>query len=96
MEFLNSPRFLEYARKLTGVKAISLVDAQATRYRANQFLNAHDDNVQGKNRIAAYVLSLTPDWNSDLGGILNFIDKDGHVAEGYVVVPENILKVLDS
>jgi len=84
LEFLNSPRFLDYARKVTGVKGISLVDAQATRYRANHFLTTHDDNVIGKNRVAAYVLSLTPEWNPDLGGILNFIDEDGHVAEGYV------------
>ncbi len=84
LEFLNSPRFLDYARKLTGIRDISLVDAQATRYRASHFLTCHDDNVIGKNRVAAYVLSLTPRWHADLGGILSFIDKDGHVAEGFV------------
>ena len=32
---------------------------------------------------AAYVLNFTPRWSPDWGGILNFIDRDGHVAEGY-------------
>jgi Rps23 Pro-64 3,4-dihydroxylase Tpa1-like proline 4-hydroxylase len=83
-EFLNSKEFLEYARQLTGVKTIALVDAQATRYRPGHFLTCHDDDVAGKRRVAAYVLSLTPEWHADWGGILNFIDADGHVAEGYV------------
>jgi Rps23 Pro-64 3,4-dihydroxylase Tpa1-like proline 4-hydroxylase len=83
-EFLNSSGFLGYARQLTGVKTIALVDAQATRYRAGHFLTCHDDDVGGKRRVAAYVLSLTPEWRVDWGGVLNFIDADGHVAEGYV------------
>lgn len=83
-EFLNSTRFLDYARKLTGVRSIALADAQATRYRSGHFLTCHDDQVGGRNRVAAYVLNLTPAWRADLGGILNFIARDGHVAEGYV------------
>src|SRR5882672_3421917 len=83
-EFLNSPRFLQYARQLTRIATIALVDAQATRYGTGHFLTCHDDQVTGKHRVAAYVLSLTPDWHADWGGILNFIDTDGHIAEGFV------------
>ena len=83
-EFLNSETFLNLARKITGVNEISLVDAQLTRYQPGHFLTCHDDEVAGKNRVAAYVLGLSPDWQADWGGLLNFIDKDGHVSEGYV------------
>lgn len=82
-EFLNGEDFLGLARRVTGIEGIAFADAQATLYRPGHFLTAHDDNVSGKNRLAAYVLSLTPDWRADWGGILQFIDDDGHVAEGY-------------
>jgi SM-20-related protein len=82
-EFLNSAPFLEFARAVTGVAGIDYVDSQATLYKPGHFLTLHDDDVREKKRIAAYVLNLTPRWSSDWGGILNFIDRDGHVAEGY-------------
>jgi Rps23 Pro-64 3,4-dihydroxylase Tpa1-like proline 4-hydroxylase len=83
VEFLNSPGFLDFARQVTGMQAIAFADAQATLYRPGHFLTVHDDGVEGKNRLAAYVLSLTEQWRADWGGILQFIDQDGHVAEGY-------------
>lgn len=82
-EFLNSPAFLEFARAVTGVRSIAVVDAQATLYRPGHFLTRHDDLVHGKGRVAAYVLNFAPRWSADWGGILQFIDSDGHVAEGY-------------
>ena len=36
------------------------------------------------NRLAAYVLSLTPRWRAEWGGLLEFIGADGHIAAGYV------------
>jgi SM-20-related protein len=86
LEFLNSPEFLDFARKVTGVSSIALADAQATCYRAGHFLTRHDDQAHGKKRIAAYVLNFTPRWVADWGGILQFIDADGHIAEGYTPV----------
>lgn len=54
----------------------------------------HDDIDGPKKRIAAYVLNLTHDWSVEWGGILNFLDEDGHIAEGYV--PRfNALNVFD-
>lgn len=82
-EFLNSPTFLEFARAVTGVRSIAVVDAQATLYRPGHFLTRHDDRLDGKKRVAAYVLNFARRWSADWGGILQFIDRDGHVAEGY-------------
>lgn len=82
-EFLNSPDFLELVRTMTGVRTIAVVDAQATWYRPGHFLTRHDDLLHGKKRVAAYVLNFARGWKADWGGILQFIDNDGHVAEGY-------------
>lgn len=82
-EFLNSPEFLTFAREITGVQSIALADAQATLYRPGHFLTHHDDLIQDKKRVAAYVLNFTPQWVTDWGGILQFIAEDGHIAEGY-------------
>lgn len=83
-EFLNSEGFLQFAREITGLRQIAFVDSQATKYLPGHFLTEHDDDVAGKQRLAAYVFGFTPDWRADWGGILQFIDHDGHVAEGYV------------
>ena len=83
-DLLNSEAFLGRVRDLTGNPTPAFCDAQATRYRAGHFLNAHTDDVAGKNRLFAYVLNLTPDWRTDWGGLLLFHDADGHIAEGYV------------
>jgi Rps23 Pro-64 3,4-dihydroxylase Tpa1-like proline 4-hydroxylase len=83
LEFLNSPRFLDFARRLTAEPRIAFADAQATLYRSGHFLTEHDDAIDGQRRLAAYVLNLTPRWRADWGGLLLFLDRDGHVAEGY-------------
>jgi SM-20-related protein len=82
-DLLNSPAFLGFIHAVTGDDRAVYCDAQATRYRAGQFLTAHDDEIEGKNRLFAYVLNLTPGWRIEWGGNLLFHDADGHVAEGY-------------
>jgi Rps23 Pro-64 3,4-dihydroxylase Tpa1-like proline 4-hydroxylase len=82
-DYFNSPPFLDFLRKATGEPRIAYCDAQATRYTRGQFLNEHDDTAEGRDRLFAYVLSLTPEWKADWGGLLLFLDEDGHVAEGY-------------
>lgn len=93
--WLNSEAGLQFLRKLTGDERCAYVDAQATRYRPGHFLSTHDDAVEGKDRLFAYVLNLTPQWKADWGGLLMFLTDDGHVAEAYT--PRwnalNILKV---
>lgn len=82
-EFLNSLGFLRFARDVTGLEQIAFADSQATRYLPGHFLTEHDDDIAGKQRLAAYVFNFTPQWRADWGGVLQFIDRDGHIAEGY-------------
>lgn len=82
-EFLNSAETIGFVREITGIADISFADAQATRYRPGHFLTEHDDAVDGKNRCAAFVLNLTPEWRADWGGLLMFIGADGHVEQAY-------------
>ena len=82
-DFLNGEAFLGFVRALTGEDACAYADAQATRYTPGHFLTAHTDDVDGKNRLFAYVLNFTPAWRTDWGGLLLFHDADGNVAEGY-------------
>jgi SM-20-related protein len=83
-QFFNTEPFLQLARQMTGCVDIAFADCQATRYRAGHFLNPHDDNVAGKERVAAYVLNLTPTWAPAWGGQLQFLSEDGHVSEAFV------------
>lgn len=82
-DFVNSEDFLSFARVLTGEPRIACADAQATRYGPGDFLTEHSDDIAGTDRLYAYVLNLTPGWRADWGGLLLFLDEDGHVAEGY-------------
>jgi SM-20-related protein len=82
-EAWNSETCLSFLRALTGEPRVAYSDAQATRYRPGHFLTEHDDDVEGKNRLYAYVLNLTPVWRSDWGGLLMFPGEDGHILEAY-------------
>lgn len=82
-DFLNGEAFLGFVRTLTGDARPAFCDAQATRYRPGDFLTVHSDAAEGKRRLYAYVLNFTPRWRADWGGLLAFIDRDGHVAEAY-------------
>ncbi|SEA34913.1 2OG-Fe(II) oxygenase [Microbulbifer marinus] len=73
-ELVNSSEFLSMMRTLVGDDSISFADVQATSFERGHFLKEHDDNVQGKGRVAAYVLNLTPNWNSDWGGLFHVLD----------------------
>lgn len=81
--FMNSPQMLDWFRQVTGLADIAHIDAQATLYGAGDFLTEHDDAVEGKNRLAAYVLSLSPQWRAEWGGLLLFHDADEAV-HGFV------------
>ena len=71
-EFINSPRFLEFVRRLTGLDDIRWADGHATLYRAGHFLKFHTDEKPADKRRAAYVLNFTKDWGRDWGGLLQF------------------------
>lgn len=82
---LGSDAFVALARRVTGFAQIRFADGQMTRYRRGHYLTQHDDHADGKQRLAAYVLSLSRDWSADHGGQLQFIAADGGVDE--VVMP---------
>ncbi|WP_126176270.1 2OG-Fe(II) oxygenase [Tsuneonella rigui] len=69
---LNAPATIDLLRTITGSASLDFADAQATDYRAGDFLTTHDDAIEGKNRVAAYVYSLTSHWQADWGGLLLF------------------------
>jgi SM-20-related protein len=70
--FLAGPDMLGLLRAVTGAPVTSFTDGQATAYGPGDFLTAHDDDVPGKRRVAAYVFGLTPGWRLDWGGLLLF------------------------
>lgn len=82
-DWLNSEAFLAFVREISGFDDLVYVDAQATRYLPGHYLNQHDDAKDSAGRRLAYVLNLTPLWRPDWGGLLAFVDGDGHVAEAY-------------
>lgn len=84
VEFLNGLEFLNLMREITGFAEIAWTDGQATLYQPGDFLTAHDDHSKLAKRLVAYVLNMTPVWRPDMGGVLQFIDDNGNVAEGYV------------
>lgn len=83
-EFVNGRAFLGFMAQLTGDDRIAFADVMATRYLPGHFATAHADDLAGHRRLYAFVLNLTPQWRADWGGVLTFLDEDGHVAEGYV------------
>ena len=80
---VNSAEFLDFVRALTRDDRPAYADAQATRYEPGHYLTQHDDEKPEAGRLYAYVMNLTPRWRTDWGGLLTFIDRDGHVSEAY-------------
>jgi len=80
-KFLNSDAMLNFIRAVTGSDIVNYADAQATRYVAGHFLKQHSDEVAGEGRVVAYILNLTPTWDPDWGGYLQFYDERRDIEE---------------
>ncbi len=80
---MNAEPALELFRAITGDARIAYLDMIVSRYRPGHFLTAHNDAQEGGFRLYAFVFNLSPIWRADWGGLLNFYDSDGHVAEAY-------------
>jgi hypothetical protein len=80
---LRSEAFLALVRQLLGEPGITYADGQLTRYHPGHFLTRHDDEAPGLNRVAAYVINLSPGWRSADGGALEFLDADGHLLQAW-------------
>lgn len=63
---------MRFLRQVTACADIAFADAQGTAYAPGDFLTGHDDVFEGKNRVAAYVLNLSPVWRLEWGGLLLF------------------------
>jgi hypothetical protein len=79
VQLMNMPETLSRLRSWTGAEDVTFADCQATRYQAGDFLTRHDDDVEGKSRRFAYVLSLSENWDADWGGLLLIQNKAGEV-----------------
>lgn len=82
--FMSSGAARDLLRTVTGDAAIRFADAQATAYSPGDFLTRHDDAVPGKDRSAAYVLSLNPLWRTEWGGLLLMHHEGDHGADALV------------
>ncbi|WP_269716276.1 2OG-Fe(II) oxygenase family protein [Caulobacter sp. NIBR2454] len=81
-EWLNSRELLDFGQNVIGRTDITKADAQASFYRAGDFLSLHDDTGQGERR-AAYTLGFTRRWRPDWGGQLLFHDGEGQIERGF-------------
>jgi len=92
-QMLGGGDFIGLARDVTGHDGIAFADGQLTRYRRGHFLTNHDDEVEGKHRIAAYVLGMTREWKPDYGGQLQFLGQDGASVVDVFVPAFNTLSI---
>lgn len=82
--FMNEESTLEFMRRLTGQDDIRSADSFASCYMPGHFLTRHDDRHTTHDRVAAYVFSMTPDWNPNWGGHLAFFDANGHIEQAWM------------
>ena len=83
-DFVNSDSFLDFMRTLTGAGDIAKSDSYASWYGPGHFLTEHDDRHSSHDRVAAYVISMTRDWNPNWGGYLAFFDDEGNIEEAFM------------
>ena len=83
-ELLNSQPMLDRIRAITGLRQIVRADAQATLYAPGDFLTLHNDYDPRKGRLVAYVMSFAKNWRPDYGGLLQFLDADNNIEEGFL------------
>ena len=93
-DFLNSPDFIGFARRLIGDPTVTKIDAQASNYQPGHFLTRHVDEGKTLERRAAYTIGFSRNWQTDWGGLLMFIDERFDVSRA--LLPRfNTLTVFD-
>jgi SM-20-related protein len=83
-ELMRSEPMLDLLRAITGERETTFTDGHATAYGPGDFLTGHDDDVAGKDRLAAYVYGLTPLWRLEWGGLLLFHGERDRTAHALV------------
>lgn len=74
-QLLSSEEFCRIAQQITGESLPSVTQARVHRFRSGHYLRAHDDRM-GARKIA-YILYLSPQWETQFGGQLSLIGQDG-------------------
>ncbi len=75
LESFNNSLSLGFLRDITGDPDVRKVEFQATYYASGHFLKRHNDTAKtGDDRRYACVVGLTKEWQSDWGGLLQFVD----------------------
>ena len=82
-ELINSEPVIDAIREVTGLEQIRWADGQATWYKPGHFLKAHTDVEAATGRVAAYVMNLSPVWERDWGGFLQFFDANDNIEEAF-------------
>ncbi len=77
--FIASDTFIDPIRLITGLKSLSVLEAEATSFKAHGFVmpRRFDDGRIG------FSLSFTKNWRPDFGGYLEFIDEWDNITEAY-------------
>ncbi|MFK5950016.1 MAG: 2OG-Fe(II) oxygenase family protein [Methylococcales bacterium] len=78
---LSGDEFIDFCRELTGENSIDNVNGQLACYSPGCFLRKHTDETNKENRVAAYVINFTPQWNNDWGGNLHILDKQHQIVK---------------
>lgn len=81
--FMNGGACLDFMRRLAAEPQIKEVDVLASLYQRGHFLTNHDDTHGSRDRVAAYVVNLTKNWNPNWGGHLAFFDKNGNIEDAF-------------
>lgn len=88
----NSEGFLNLMRSLTQEPKVKWSDVFISKYDPGHFLTKHDDTHKKNDRVVAYTIGMTKNWDANWGGHLAFLDATGNVTEG--LIPEfNTLNV---
>ncbi len=83
LQSVRSAAFIALLKQITQIGDLEDTDLQLSRYRAGHFLTGHDHSHAPGLRRAAFVINLTQNWRADFGGILQFIDADGHIERAF-------------
>lgn len=82
--FMAARATLDILEAVIGQGDLGFSDGQATAYGPGDFLTCHDDAAPGRNRVAAFVLGMTPQWRPEWGGLLLFHSDDDASVTGHV------------
>lgn len=83
-ELINSEETLDLMRTLTREPAVRKADSYASLYAPGHFLTAHDDRHDSHDRVAAFVFSMTKNWDMNWGGHLAFFDEAGNITDALI------------